>query len=293
MAQALFIGVDGGGTRCTARLRDAGGRLLGEGVGGPANARLGDAAIAEIMKACRAAVAAAGLGEADLGAIHAGFGLAGTQQDADRQAVLDRPHPFASLAVDTDAYAAWLGAFGGRDGAILIVGTGSAGLAVVGGRRVTVGGWGPLIGDEGSGKMIGLEVVRRSIWGVEGTGIHTPLADAVLARFDGEPQNAVIWAGEATPRDFASFAPMVFEFADRRDGLATAIVEEAAHDVARHINRLLAVGAERVAMIGSVFPRIVPWLPPPLRPVLSEPEADAVDGAILMARLAQPVKERA
>jgi len=35
----------------------------------------------------------------------------------------------------------------GRDGAILIVGTGSAGLAVVGGRRITVGGWGAEIGD--------------------------------------------------------------------------------------------------------------------------------------------------
>ncbi len=291
MAEPLFIGVDGGGTRCGARLRDCAGRLLGEGAAGPANARLGDAGFGEALKACRQAVVAAGLGEGDVGRIHAGFGLAGTQQDTDRQAVLARPHPFASLVVDTDAYASWLGAFGGRDGAILIVGTGSAGLAVIAGRRIGVGGWGADIGDEGSGMAIGRAAIRRSIWGVEGTGPLTPLAEAVLDRFDRRPENAVVWAGTAVPADFAGFAPLVFDFAEQRDMLALSIIDEAAHEVARHINRLLDVGAERVAMIGSVFRRIEPWLPPPLRLHLTAPESDAIDGAILLARQAHTVME--
>src|SRR5262249_28492766 len=124
MTTPLFIGVDGGGTRCSARLRDGSGRLLGEGAAGPANARLGEPALIEAMKACRAALAAGGIGGAAFASMHAGFGLAGTQQDEHRQWVLNHPHPFASLSVDTDSYAAWLGAFKGRDGAILILGTG-------------------------------------------------------------------------------------------------------------------------------------------------------------------------
>ena len=78
------------------------------------------------------------------------------------------PHPFASMVVDTDAYASWLGAFGGRDGAILILGTGAAGLAVVEGRRTNVGGWGAEIADDGSGMAIGRTALRRSLWALEG-----------------------------------------------------------------------------------------------------------------------------
>jgi glucosamine kinase len=289
MLTPLFIGVDGGGSRCSARLRDVEGRLLGEGSAGPANARLGDPAIVEVMKACGAAIASAGLGEEALARVHAGFGLAGTQQEEHRQWVLARPHPFASLSVDTDSYAAWLGAFRGRDGAVLIVGTGSAGLAVVGGRRITVGGWGAEIGDEGSGMAIGRAAVRRSIWAHDGMGPVTPLVEDVLARFDGSPAKAVVWADAANPGDYARLSPIVFDHADRRDPLAVAILHEAALEVERHITRLLDHGAPAIAMIGGVFPTILPWLAPPLRPylvVVVEGETDAMEGAILMARRA-------
>ena len=47
--------------------------------------------------------------------------------------------PFASIVLETDAYIAWLGAHQAEDGGIVILGTGSCGLAVIGGRRVTVG----------------------------------------------------------------------------------------------------------------------------------------------------------
>ncbi|MBN9011030.1 MAG: N-acetylglucosamine kinase, partial [Rhizobiales bacterium] len=106
----LFLGLDAGGTRCGARLVDAAGKVLGEGQGGPANARLGAAAVTEVMRACRGAVAAAGLGEADFARVHAGWGIAGLQQETARDYIKAHAHPFASLSVDTDAYGAWLGA---------------------------------------------------------------------------------------------------------------------------------------------------------------------------------------
>lgn len=286
MGESLFIGVDGGATKCIARLRDSSGRMLGEGMGGPANARAGAAAFAEVMKACLAAANAAGLKPDDLKRVHAGFGLAGTAQKPDLDFILAQPHPFASVVVDTDAYAAYMGAFNGRDGAILIVGTGTAGLAVVDGKRVNVGGWGHQIGDEGSGMMIGRTVVRRALWAQEGMAPMTPLAKAVLDRFDHDPAVAVTWADRAAPKDFGEFAPLVFEHADRRDALAMPIIEEAARDVSRLISRLLDVGAPQVAMIGSVFPRLLPWLPPPLAAACIPAERDAADGAIRMAERA-------
>ena len=114
----------------------------------------------------------------------------------------------------------------------------------------------------------------------------TPLAEDVLSEFDHNPQDAVIWAGDATPGDYARFAPRVFAYAEERDPLAVPILIEAAADASRLINRLLDLGAPKIAMIGGVFPRLLPWLPPVLAPFLVEPEADAADGAILMAERA-------
>jgi len=283
MTGRLFLGVDGGGSTSRARIRDEAGKLLGEGVAGPGNARLGDPAYNEIMKATRAAATVAGLGEGDLGRLDAGFGLAGTQQDADRDQIRDRPYPFASLIVDTDAYTSYLGAFRGEDGAILILGTGSGGLAVVKGKRLNVGGWGADIADEGSGLSIGRLAIRKSLWALEGMAPLTPLADDILNEFDRKPPNAVIWAGKAIPGDFARFAPRVFDYAKQGDVLAVGILKETAAGATMLINRLLELGAPSVAMIGGIFPHLYPWLAPEAQTRLIQPAGDAMDGAILMA----------
>ena len=286
MTGRLFLGVDGGGTKTRTRIRDESGTLLGEGHAGPSNARLGDVAFVEIMKGARAAAAAAGLSEDDLGKLYAGMGLAGTQQDPDRQSVLDRPFPFAAVSVDTDAYTSYLGAFGGADGAILILGTGSGGLAMVDGTRLNVGGWGADIGDEGSGRAIGGLAIRRALWAFEGMAPWTPLAEDIMRSFDNSPQNAVIWAGNAIPGDYAAYAPRVFAFAERGDQLAIAILRDCAADAAMLIRRLHELGAPQVAMIGGIFPYLFPWLPDDVKPYLVKPAGDPLDGAILMAKRA-------
>ena len=283
MAGRIFLGVDGGGSKTVARVRDESGRVLGEGTAGAGNARLGDSAYTEIMKACWLAAAAAGFSESDLNQIHAGFGLAGTQQDEDLAAIAKRSYPFASVVIDTDAYTSWLGAFGGADGAILILGTGSAGLAMVNGKRLNVGGWGADIADEGSGMAIGRLAIRKSLWAREGMAPLTPFAEDILATFDGRPTNAVIWAGTATPGDFAAYAPRVFACGAKGDELAVGILRQAGEEAAMLIRRLLELGAPKVAMIGGVFPRLLPWLPEDVKPALVAPQGDALDGAILMA----------
>ena len=285
-ARSLFIGVDGGGTHCRARLRDMEGRLLGEGAGGAANARLGEPGFAEVLKSCRQAIAAAGLDESDLGRAHAGLGLAGTAQAADRAFVLAQKHPFASMTVETDAYTAWLGAHQGNDGAILILGTGSCGLAFVGGKRFNVGGWGSDISDEGSGMAIGRDAVRRSIWALEGMTDLTPLAETILAEFERDPETIVEWAARARPADYARFAPPVLNAAKAGDGLAAQILESAVGDIGRMIRRLGEIGATRIALVGGLAGPIAEFLPPESRTLLVRPVADAMDGAILMARQA-------
>ncbi len=136
MADSLFVGIDGGGTNCRARLRDARGTLLGEGRGGPANVRLGgETVMASILTACRTAFATAGLAETDFRRAHVGLGLAGAIGPDD--GTLLAGHPFASAVLDTDAYTAWLGAFRGGPGAILIIGTAPAASGSSTGSRFT------------------------------------------------------------------------------------------------------------------------------------------------------------
>jgi glucosamine kinase len=280
----LFIGVDGGGTRCRVRIADAAGRVLGEAGGGPANIRLGRGAWDNILAACRDAARAAGLGEADLGRMHAGMGLAGVIADGDRREAEALPHPFASLAVDSDAYAAWLGAHEGRDGAVLILGTGSCGLAVVGGVRHNIGGWGADISDEASGTAIAREALRRALWAHDGLIPASPLTRALLLFFEGKPENAVEWARAAKTADFASLAPKVLDHAQAGDPVATEIIKGAVRDAERMIAGLRAAGAERLSLVGGLSKRMTEWLAPEVRAGLVPPARDAMDGAILLVQ---------
>lgn len=290
MADTLFIGIDGGGTHCRARIRDGAGRLLGEGTGGPANLRLGGAvAMASIVAAAKAAATAGGLEEGALSRAAVGLGLAGAIDDTRNRQLLAEPHPFPRVAIDTDAYIAWLGAFAGGDGAILIIGTGSAGLAVVKGQRFNVGGWGNVISDDGSGNEIGRHAVRRALWAHDGMAPMTGLATAILDKFDHAPPKIVAWADRARPTDFAQLAPLVLDYAGQGDTLGLAVIEAAAEGIARIADRLLAVGAPGLALLGGLAEPLRPWLPRRIQDRLVAPQGDALEGALGLAREAQPL----
>jgi len=285
MADTLYIGVDGGGTHCRARIRDRAGRLLGEGVGGPANLRLGTkVAMASVVEAARAASAAAGLEEAALAGAVVGLGMAGAIDDARIRALLAEPHPFPKMLIDTDAYIAWLGAHEGRDGGIVIVGTGSAGLAVVAGRRWNIGGWGNVVSDDGSGNEIGRHAVRRALWAHDGMAPMTPLTRALLDRLGGAPSPIVAWADAARPTDFAQLAPLVLEHAAQGDAHAVAVLDQAATGVARIAARLLELGAGSLCLLGGLAEPLRSRLPQAVQAALTPPRGDAMDGAILLAR---------
>lgn len=288
MSDLLFLGIDGGGTKCRARLRDSAGRMLGEGMGGPCNIRLDPELVwNSLLTASNEAISKAGLRESDLGRVSVGIGAAGAGQSSAVERILSRPHPFASIAIDTDAHAAWLGAFGGHDGAILIVGTGSCGYGVTGGHRHYVGGWGFEISDEGSGAAIGRELLRRTMCAYDGRAAATPLSDKILEEFGHRPEAIVDWVGSARPVDYARFAPLVLDYAERRDPLGTALITDAAGNLSQIANRLMDLGAPSLCLFGGLAQPLRPWLPPPVQQAIAAPQADALDGAILLAKTAR------
>ena len=283
----LFVGVDGGGTGCRARIEDAKGCLLGTGIAGPAALRIGvDRALAEVEKACRVALEEAGLGSDALSSVHAAVGLAGVGRKGVLEQLVLRPHPFRSVVYAHDATIACIGAHGARDGGIVIVGTGSVGFALIGGREVRVGGYGFPISDEGSGADLGLHAIRLALRAYDGRAVTTSLTRDVMMRFQSDPFEAVAWMDQATATDYATFAPLVMRHADAGDPVARRIVRDAAEQIDELVRRLSESGASRVALLGGLASSMQPWLAPDVQRRLVPVEGDAVDGALHLARRA-------
>ena len=281
----LFIGVDGGGTGCRARIEDADGSVLGSGIAGPAAIRLGiDRALAEVEKACHAAIEEAGLDVNALSDVHAAVGLAGVGRKDALEQLMQRQHPFRSVVYVNDATIACIGAHGDRDGGIVIVGTGSVGFAVVGGREVKVGGYGFPISDEGSGADLGLHAIRMALRAYDKRGVESSLTHEVMVRFHNDPFEAVSWMDHATATDYARFAPLVMRHADAGDPVARRIVRDAAEQIDELVRRLGECGASRVALLGGLASSMEPWLAPDVQRKLVPVEGDAVDGALRLAR---------
>lgn len=279
---AFFIGVDAGGSHCRARLIDGSGRVIGTGEAGPANARIGLEALRTILlDVTGQAIRTAGLSSGE--AVHAGFGVAGISRPGVPEALAAMPMPFASVAWDTDAAAALLGAHGGADGAILILGTGSIALVRSRGQEFRIGGYGFPISDEGSGAALGLSAMRHALRALDGRTRATPLSAAVTERFDHDTARAVAWMDAATPRDYAALAPLVMDHAEAGDAIARSIVEDAALHVERFVETIFERGADRCAILGGLADRMRPWLRQRTTARLSEPVGDALDGALRLA----------
>ena len=280
----LFAGVDGGGTHCRVRLRDAEGRLLGQAEGGPGNIRLGlNLVWTNILAALDQALSQANQPSVSWDRISIGLGLAGIADASDVEKTIKAGPRFARIDAGTDAHTACLGAFSGRDGGLLIAGTGSAAYAWVGGRGHPVGGWGFEVGDDGSAAALGREAIRASLHAWDGLGTSTEFTRAVIAHFGGHPADIVHWVTTAKPRDFGQLAPLTMLHADEGDSVAVAIVERSAQDLGRYIHRLNELGCTRVCLVGGMSKPFAPWLAPWTASILAEPELDALDGAILMA----------
>jgi glucosamine kinase len=287
MAQRLFLGIDGGGTTTRARLTDAVGTVLGEGRAGTSNLNMGIASAAEsILAATREALFAAGLDDDALALITAGFGLAGANVQALANALRAHPFPFQHVSLASDAVTACLGAHGGGDGAILILGTGSQGLVMTDGVARTVGGWGFELSDEGSGAVLGRAAIRAAILSYDALLPSTGLTQSILARFEGDPSIAAVWGKSATPGDYGAFAPLVFQYAATGDSVAVELLTEATAAVDRMLDRLVALGASRIVLMGGLAATYAQHVRPDLQRCLVAQQGDALAGALALARQA-------
>jgi glucosamine kinase len=285
----FFLGIDGGGSRCRARIRNAEGKLMGETVGGSSNIYQSfDGALANIVATAEGAAMQANLNTTQL---HAGLGLAGLVTSVGAERIKAANLPFASVTADNDAYIACLGAFAGGDGGIVIAGTGSIGFAIVNEVRHMVGGWGFALGDHGSGAWAGHHAVRRAALVIDGLLQPTPLIEEVLSRVGRTRYDLSRWSEQAKPKDYGQMAPLVFECASKGDVHGMTIVIEGAAAISNLGRALLVRGARNICLFGGLSKVYPPFLDADIKRCLVEPIADAQDGAIMMARKASSLPE--
>ncbi|AUG99888.1 N-acetylglucosamine kinase [Prodigiosinella confusarubida] len=284
MQPDYFVGVDGGGTRCRARLTDKKGTILAEACLGAANLFSDfNGALSTAMSAVEQTFYNAGLPLSALSDTVAGFGFAGANITELRHRVTQSVLPFAAVHVASDVEIACLGAHSGSPGAVLIVGTGSQGAAFDGHHFHAIGGWGFNLGDQGSGAILGRSALRSALLAHDNILTHTPLTRSLMAHFSDSPETLLNWSLSARPADWGRFAPEIFQAAQASDPQGLTLVSQLAEDIDLMLNWLLKACQGDVALMGGIAKPILPYLPTVTRERLVSAKADALQGALRLA----------
>jgi glucosamine kinase len=282
----FHIGVDGGGTGTRVRLARADGVELAEGRGGPSGLSHGIAnAWGNIDTAVAQAFAAAGIDRPPFAAMALGAGLAGVHNKL-WAAEFEHANPgYARLRVATDSFTTLLGAHDGQPGAIVALGTGSVGAALLAdGRQIEVGGWGFPAGDEASGGWLGLKAAGHAQQAVDGRQPHSAFAQAVIDAMGGGRDAMQAWLGKANQTIFASLAPLVLEHAGTSE-VAGCLLREAGAQAALIAQALDPAGTLPLALCGGLGEPLRPYLPADVRARCQGPRGDAARGALRLVQM--------
>ena len=258
----VLLGIEGGGTKTTCVVGDETGRLLGAGQGGSSNyltvgiARM-KTSIAESQHE------AVGMLDFEASPQTAYAGLAGVG--------LSDPPPSVRLAVKeatgadyvfvtSDSYIAYYGAFVGQPGVILISGTGSIAMGIgEDGELARAGGWGHILGDEGSAYHLGLEGIRAVIRSYDRIVPDTSLTKISLDFFRiqrVEDLVKVFYLEGIERADLAAFSEKVVEAATSGDEVAVGVVDagcEALRSTVEALIGRLRLTNPKLALCGGVF----------------------------------------
>ena len=276
-----LIGVDGGGTSCRITL-----------LWGDRRVDIKEASAnvsTDMERALRTISAGLQRGAEELGVSHdtllswpAYLGLAGAISPALCKAVAEGLG-LLQAKVEDDRHAALVGAFGVRDGLLIGIGTGSFLARQTGGRASYVGGYGLRVSDQASAGWLGRALLSETLKSVDGLQAHSDVTRATHEEFGEASERIVAFARTATPADYGSFAPRLFEGAKNRDPIAAKIITEASTYITEAATALGWTAGEAICLLGGVAPHYALYLPKDMQDAVQEPKGNAMDGALQMA----------
>ena len=242
-----FIGIDGGGTKTKAVLVDENLNIINEGIGGPSNFLVFDInnVSDSILELLSNLTNDANMSLNDIQSILIGTAGAGRRDDAQRleNSVFKKSKEnnihINNFRVESDARIALEGAFAGKPGSILIAGTGSImfGKDKLGNIH-RVGGFGRILGDEGSGFHIGragLSAVAKSF---DGRNNGTLLTQLLKAKFNINDSVQLINEVYKNNFDIPTVAPLVIEAAEKNDEICKDILNSEIYQLLEHMSAM-------------------------------------------------------
>jgi N-acetylglucosamine kinase-like BadF-type ATPase len=260
-AGRYLMGIDGGATKTLAAVLDLDEQAVYVAQGGPSNqdAVGARAAVDALLEVAELALESAGISQLQLATTV--LAVAGTDTDAiARQVHAARSEDWV---VVNDVVAAWAAATGARPGIGAISGTGSNVFGVgPQGQAWRAGGWGHLLGDEGSGYWLGVRSIRAALRDRDGSGPETALSEAALEFFGDSSVEALaarVYAEPLTKGQIAAFASETGRLAEAGDAVACELYEHGARELAAQIVTVIrrtGLGdgeAFPVGLIGSAF----------------------------------------
>ena len=303
-----YLGVDGGGTNCRVRLADENLQTLAEVKNGRSNLQIdaGEPAFKAISDGTRDVFRAAGIDFAEAANTYACFGMAGGRMDSARAKFAARPWPFAGVKVYDDIDIAHAGALGGGEGGVIIVGTGSAAMSIVDGKRHQAGGWGFQIGDQMSGAILGRELARYSVEAEDGLVEASALTKAVIAQLGGNNQAVMTWSfatdmglkilsrdgtegcddaliGRA-PAEFGRLMPLFFQYFEQGDPVARKMMDIELGYIDTYVRWFKGHNANIMAIVGGLGERLFPILQQHYGDFVALPKFEPLHGAVILAK---------
>lgn len=238
------MGIDGGGSNLRVVVATQDLRVVGESHAGTINPSVigHETAAGLIRQHMQAAIENAHLQPADIRAVCIGVAGASADHSADWLCeVVGSITPNAKIRPSADQEIALVGAHDKREGILILAGTGSIAYGVnPAGQVAVVGGWGYLLGDEGSGYWLGLSALKAISQASERRAAKTTLTESVLHELNLEkPRDLIRWL-YAEPRNaaIAQLAPVVIEQADVGDAVSSDLVADAVQHLVGHITAL-------------------------------------------------------
>ncbi len=256
------LGVDGGGTQTTAILVGLDGAVVAEEKSVSTNIQIVgvEKATKTIIKLIFACCKKAGC---DINSIKSiVMGLAGAGRLSDKKILLEGLKKsqilLPNVTVENDARIALEAAFASSYGIVLIAGTGSIALSKdEAGKIFRLGGWGRILGDEGSGYTIGLKALNAAIRAHEGRADKTALLNLALEHFDCKSLDDIVSKIYTGSADIAAFAPKVVKASAEFDHVAHNILFSQANELADLVRALIAQMHPRrkmpVALMGGLL----------------------------------------
>ncbi len=284
---AVFLGIDGGGTRCSAALADENGRILARADGGAANITSNpETARRNIMNVATTVMTDA-FGTADgyhkTPGLYVAMGLAGASIP-DSVANLCAHLPFQNLRVVTDGITAVKGALHDEDGIVAAIGTGSVFAQQKSGNIREIGGRGLVFGDEGSGGWLGRALLADCLRAIDGLCDLTPLLQSTITECGGL-ERIITFGTSASAADFARFASRVIT---STDPAARSLMYRAKTDINAAIDVLQTDPPLPVVFLGGIGQIIAPQFAD--KWAIQSPRGSALDGALWLARHMQAVE---